>query len=176
MRKGKRKGKPERKRKGNGKRERKGRDAGQGEGPSKEQKVRPTHALLHDACSVRGILPDRPEHEKLLAYDKALDVAALLDALAQGIPDRRGDLKDQLRRASASVPLNLAEGAAEFSSAEKARFYRLSRRSAAECSAILDLLDRLGRADPGRESARKALAEVASMLTAMVKAVESRKK
>jgi len=121
-------------------------------------------------------MPVRTEHEKLVAYERAVDAAVLLDGIVQKIPERRADLKDQLRRASASVPLNLAEGAGEFSPPEKARSYRLARRSAAECSAILDLVARITDPRPDLDEARALLAELASMLTGMVKAVERRPK
>ena len=44
-----------------------------------------------------------------------------------------------LRRAATSVVLDIAEGAGEYSKAEKARFYRIARRSASECAAVLDI-------------------------------------
>jgi four helix bundle protein len=46
-------------------------------------------------------------------------------------------VRDQLRRAANSIPLNIAEGAGEFLPAEKARFYRMARRSATECAGQL---------------------------------------
>ena len=46
-------------------------------------------------------------------------------------------LRDQLRRASLSVPLNLAEGAGQFSRAQKRRYYGVARGSAMECAAII---------------------------------------
>ncbi|MEA3200020.1 MAG: hypothetical protein QOE90_1448 [Thermoplasmata archaeon] len=81
-------------------------------------------------------------HESLIAYQRGLDAAVLLFGLARELPPAHGDLRDQLRRAASSIVLNLAEGAAEYRPAEKARFYRMSRRSTAECLAILDLTDR----------------------------------
>jgi four helix bundle protein len=49
-------------------------------------------------------------------------------------------LGDQLRRAAASIVLNLAEGAGRTSQREKARFTAIARGSALECQAVLDLL------------------------------------
>jgi len=40
------------------------------------------------------------------------------------------------QRAATSVPLNIAEGAGEYSGAEKSRFYRIAKRSATECAGI----------------------------------------
>ena len=116
----------------------------------------------------------RPEHEKLAAYAHSLEAVEVLDAMAQRLPERRAELRDQLRRAAASIPLNIAQGAAEFSPAEKARFYRIARRSAAECLAVLDVIHRVEPDAIGRVDARAALLRVAGMLTLMVKAVEAR--
>ena len=48
--------------------------------------------------------------------------------------------KDQLDRASTSIPLNIAEGNGKFSSKDRARFFEMARRSALECAACLDVL------------------------------------
>jgi four helix bundle protein len=48
--------------------------------------------------------------------------------------------KDQLDRASTSVPLNIAEGNGKFSVKDRARFLEMARGSALECAACLDVL------------------------------------
>ena len=80
--------------------------------------------------------------EKLKVYDRALELAVILEEMTRQTPEGRGDLRDQLRRASTSIVLNIAEGAGEFSPSDKARFYRMARRSASECAAIIDLIER----------------------------------
>ena len=72
-------------------------------------------------------------------YAHAKVFAAALDDFVEAFPGYRGYLRDQLRRAALSILLNLAEGATETEPKEKARMYRLARRSAAECGAALDL-------------------------------------
>ena len=49
-------------------------------------------------------------------------------------------LIDQFKRATLSIQLNLAEGTGRFSSKEKKHFFTVSRSSAFECVAILDVL------------------------------------
>src|SRR5262245_37085003 len=78
-------------------------------------------------------------HEKLHAYEAALMFLATADEMLEEVPRGRGHLGDQLDRAATSIVLNIAEGAGEFAPAEKARFYRIARRSANECAAILDV-------------------------------------
>jgi four helix bundle protein len=96
-----------------------------------------------------------------------------------------GDLADQLRRASTSIVLNIAEGAGEYRPVEKARFYRMSLRSATECAAIVDIATHLsgGRLtrfdgdnafiDVGREM-RKSLLRIVAMLTRMASIGQNR--
>ncbi|MCL4820813.1 MAG: four helix bundle protein [Vicinamibacteria bacterium] len=60
--------------------------------------------------------------------------------LAANLAPHGSGLGDQLRRAAASIVLNLAEGAGRTSQREQARFTAIARGSALECQAVLDLL------------------------------------
>ena len=82
------------------------------------------------------------DHEKLNVYQIAIDWVSLAQDIAQALPHGKGNLADQLKRAASSIPLNIAEGAGEFSGGEKARFYRIAKRSATECAAVLDVANR----------------------------------
>ena len=109
----------------------------------------------------------RQDHERLDVYNVALEFAVWRHRLK--MPKGNADLVDQLNRATTSVVLNVAEGAGEFSKAEKQRFYRMARRSAAECAAALDILEAGGGMtaevlEPGRE----LLSRVVAMLTKLL--------
>lgn len=110
------------------------------------------------------------DHEKLDAYHVAIEFVVVADELAENLPRGRAYLADQLRRACTSVALNIAEGAGEFSADEKARFYRMAKRSGTECAAILDVCRRLELADDARlELGRGFLLRVVSMLTPLIR-------
>jgi four helix bundle protein len=83
------------------------------------------------------------DHERLDVYRVALEFVVLASDVAGRMPKGRAYLADQLQRAATSIALNIAEGAGEFASAEKARFYRIARRSATESAAILDVCRKL---------------------------------
>ncbi len=79
-------------------------------------------------------------------------------------------MADQLHRAATSIALNIAEGAGEFSAPEKARFYRIARRSATESAAAVDLLVRMGAIDPAiAQAGRSLLLQIVSILVVMCK-------
>ncbi|MEX1001360.1 MAG: four helix bundle protein [Crocinitomicaceae bacterium] len=52
--------------------------------------------------------------------------------------------KDQLRRASFSIMLNIAEGSGRFTKPDKRNFYVISRGSVFECVSIFDYLKDMG--------------------------------
>ena len=79
--------------------------------------------------------------------------------------------KIRLQRAAVSIPLNIAEGAGEFSRKDKRRFYRIALRSATESAAILDVCRRLGLDDGTRLGAgRDLLLRIVAMLMRLTKA------
>ena len=114
------------------------------------------------------------DHEKLDVYGHALEFMARADALADALPRGRAYLADQLRRASTSVVLNIAEGAGEFAPADKARFYRMARRSAIECAAVLDIAARLQLGPtPQLDAGRAELQRIVAMLIGLIRSARS---
>jgi four helix bundle protein len=109
------------------------------------------------------------EHERLDVYRASIDFLAIADQIASTFPQGRSYLRDQLRRAASSISLNIAEGAGEFAPADKARFYRIARRSGTESAAVLDLAHVLALTTPDLlDRARSLLLRITAMLTAMV--------
>ena len=103
-------------------------------------------------------------------YRAAIEFLVLADNITEILPRGRAYLADQLRRAALSISLNIAEGAGEFSPPDKARFYRMARRSATECAAILDVCKSLGLAEEKMiMRGRELLLRIVSMLIRMTK-------
>jgi len=110
------------------------------------------------------------DHEKLDVYHIAIEFVILSDAVIEYLPRGRGYLSDQLQRAALSIPLNVAEGAGEYAIDEKARFYRMAKRSATECAGILEVCRKLELLDGQRYvKGRELLVRIVSILTKMAK-------
>jgi len=69
------------------------------------------------------------DHEKLEVYRQAIVFIAWLSALLEGAV-RVGDVKDQLDRASTSMPLNIAEGNGKYAPKDRCRFFDIAHGSA----------------------------------------------
>jgi len=77
------------------------------------------------------------DFEKLTVYVKAKEFnKKVFGFLEKTKPDLT--TIDQLRRASFSIMLNIAEGSGRQSKAAKRNFYVISRESVSECVAIFD--------------------------------------
>ena len=79
------------------------------------------------------------DHERLDVYRAAISFVAWSSDLLTDIP-RSVAVHNQLDRAATSIPLNIAEGNGKFTPADRCRFFDISRGSALECSACLDVL------------------------------------
>ena len=109
------------------------------------------------------------DFEKLDIYKKAKNFNADVRKL---IKSTKLDptTKDQLRRSSFSIVLNIAEGSGRFSKADRRNFFVISRSSIFECIAILDVLkDETVLDDNQFKSFYFQAEEISKMLFAMIK-------
>src|SRR5260370_14988028 len=95
------------------------------------------------------------DHEKLEVYREAIAFVAWLSGILENAV-RVGDVKDQLDRASTSVPMNIAEGNGKYTPKDRCRFFDIAHGSALECAAGLDILAAKGKLTaeqirPGKE-------------------------
>jgi four helix bundle protein len=109
------------------------------------------------------------DFEKLPIYTKSKDFNS---EVRQYIKNNKLDptTKDQLRRASFSIVLNIADGSGRFSKADRRNFYVISRSSIFECIAILDVLkDEKVMDEQTFATFYKNAEEISKMLYAMIK-------
>ena len=84
-------------------------------------------------------MPPQFDHEKLRAYQDALRFVAWVGPIIEKLPAKLA-ARDQLDRASTSIALNIAEGNGKRSHLDRCRYLDISRGSALECAACLDVL------------------------------------
>ena len=111
------------------------------------------------------------DHEKLIAYQRALEFAAWSSPLLDKLPAKLA-VADQLDRASTSVPLNIAEGNAKYTPPDRCRYFDGARGSALECAACLDVLVAKGKCTPDEiRKGKEILHETVSLLVGLTKSV-----
>ena len=114
------------------------------------------------------------DHEKLDVYQEAIAFCGWVGAFIAAI-SAKAAAKDQLDRASTSIPLNIAEGNGKFSAKDRARFLEMARGSALECAACLDVL--LVRKLASKEQvvlAKEQLVRIAQMLIGLLRKFSER--
>lgn len=116
------------------------------------------------------------DHEKLDVYQEAIAFCGWVGELLSQI-SAKAAAKDQLDRASISLPLNIAEGNGKFSTVDRARFLEIARGSALECAACLDVLTvRKLVAAERILPAKERLVRIVNMLMGMLKRFSERAK
>jgi four helix bundle protein len=114
------------------------------------------------------------DHEKLDVYQESIAFCGWVGELLAQI-SAKAAAKDQLDRASTSLPLNIAEGNGKFSMVDRARFLEISRGSALECAACLDVLAiRKLVAAERILPAKERLVRIVNMLMGMLKRFSGR--
>jgi four helix bundle protein len=112
---------------------------------------------------------DMLSYQKLDVYQCAIQFIALVASLINKIPRGYAFLSDELKRASVSMPQNIAEGVGKRSVADRSRYLEIARGSAMECGSILDagfVLKLFSKSD--HEQGMELLERVVSMLSKMM--------
>ncbi|HNQ67901.1 MAG TPA: four helix bundle protein [Bacteroidales bacterium] len=112
------------------------------------------------------------DFKKLIVYNKAKMFANETNNLiSKNNFDRH--INDQLKRASFSIMLNIAEGSSRFSNKDRKNFLVIARGSAFECSAIFDFLyDNKLISEVEFKNSNDNLEEISKMLFALIKGLE----
>jgi four helix bundle protein len=114
------------------------------------------------------------DHEKLDVYRESIAFCGWAGELLATIT-ARASVKDQLDRASTSIPLNIAEGNGKFSERDRARFLEIARGSALECAACLDVMViRALIAEEGITAQKERLSRIVQMLMGMLRRFSGR--
>src|ERR1043165_2317037 len=79
------------------------------------------------------------DHERLHAYQSSLEFIRWSEPVLERLA-KTAAVSSQLDRARTSIPLNIAEGNAKFTPADKCKYFDTAHGSAVECAACLDLL------------------------------------
>ena len=108
------------------------------------------------------------DHEKLDVYRVSIEFVGWSYRLCETLKGADRHVRDQLLRASSSIPLNIAEGNGKLPSADRQRYLRIALGSALECAATLDVLVACGAIDEGTaRTGKNFLVRIVSMLTKM---------
>ncbi len=79
-------------------------------------------------------------HEKLDVYRLSINDDGWVYKKAAGLSGSHRHARDPRRRASPSIPLNIAEGKGKTAKANRRQYFEIARGSALECAAIQDVL------------------------------------
>jgi four helix bundle protein len=114
------------------------------------------------------------DHEKLAVYQRSIAFVGWAETIIEAQP-KSISARDQLDRASTSVPLNIAEGNGKFTATDRCRFFDIARGSALECAACLDVLVAKRRVDAEQIGEGKTmLIEIVSMLVGLIRSNSNR--
>ena len=114
------------------------------------------------------------DFEKLLVYQKAKSFCKEVSTI---LSEKYADkvTSDQLRRASFSIMLNIAESSSRYSSRDRKKFLVIARGSTFECVAIIGYIyemDQIGKVLSDRLLLN--LEEISKMLFAMITKLETK--
>ena len=113
------------------------------------------------------------DFQKLSVYQKAKGFNKEIAALIK-VKNFDSTTRDQLRRASFSIMLNIAEGSSRFSNKDRKHYMIISRGSAFECVAILDYLQDNNEIDEFTYlDFFEKLEEISKMLFALIKKLDA---
>jgi len=109
-------------------------------------------------------------HERLDVYRLALVFIDEVETVVRAMPVGHGDLVRQLRRASAGIALNIAEGAGRGHHKDKANRFTIARGECGECATALDIGCIRRAVDRGtKERLKDCARRMAAMLTGLIR-------
>lgn len=115
--------------------------------------------------------PRTHSHRDLLVWERAIELSVAIYAATERFPPREiYGLTNQLRRASVSIPSNIAEGYGRLSREQYRHFLGIAQGSNLELQTQLTIAGRLRFGEPAAIETAVALSlEVGKMLTSMLR-------
>ena len=106
--------------------------------------------------------------KNLDVYRCALEFLRLALRVASSLPRGESELRQQLKTAAMSVPLNIAEGTGKPSPADRAHAHAIARGSAMECGALVDVCAIAGYITPAdARQGKELIVRTVAMLSKM---------
>ena len=113
------------------------------------------------------------DFERLEVYNKAHTLTLKILRILYRQKDIDPYMKDQLKRASLSVVLNIAEGTGRVSGADKKHFYTIARGSVFECVSIVSVLYDLEILNKGQyDQLYSGYEEISKMLLSLFRSIK----
>ncbi len=114
------------------------------------------------------------DHEKLKAYQMSIQFIAWTTPLIDQL-EKSTAVRDQLDRASTSIPRNIAEGNVKFSMKERCRYLDTAYGSTLECASALDVLVAQKRmASNDARGGKLMLCQIVSLIIGLRNSAQSR--
>lgn len=110
----------------------------------------------------------------LIVWHRSMDLAVRIYRITQKLPaSEQFGLTSQLRRASVSIPSNIAEGYGRQSTGSYRQFLSISRGSLMEIETQINICDRLKYlAQSDTENIFKEITEISKMLTSLISKIK----
>lgn len=109
---------------------------------------KPDEGLARSVAEDEAKVVNNPHSlERAGVYEQALALTAAIDAIVEK-SEARFHLKDLLDKSATIVALRIAQAAGEIVKGDRRKHYRIARRAATDCAAILDILGRRPGCDP----------------------------
>ena len=122
-------------------------------------------------------MEEKKGYESLEIYERSYRAGLAVYKMTSKYPkEERYAMVDQMRRASISIPMNIAEGYAKRSSQEEfRRFLLMAAGSSNEISVLIEYSKDLGYIDREQyERARKEYEEIGRMLSSFIKKISEK--
>ena len=117
------------------------------------------------------------DYKELKVWQNSFELTKEIYMITKGFPeDEKYGLTSQIRRASVSIPSNIAEGANRGSPKEFIRFLHIAAGSAAELETQLLLAEEIGLLNKSISESKEKLQEVIRMLYGLIRSLNNKLK